>query len=63
VWGADSYEWRPERWLEADQDPESPIGVYGNLYVAFIRPPGHGCVEMDGGPKARREFHVSDHTR
>jgi hypothetical protein len=36
VWGADSFEWRPGRWLKANGDPESPVGVYGNLCVTFV---------------------------
>lgn len=31
VWGADAYEWRPEWWLKASVNPESPVGLYGNL--------------------------------
>jgi len=31
VWGADSYEWRPERWLTGAENPKTPVGVYGNL--------------------------------
>jgi len=32
VWGPDTYEFRPERWLEMKDQVESPIGMYGNLY-------------------------------
>jgi len=38
LWGPDSYEWKPERWLGAP--PESVVnahmpGVYSHLYVAI----------------------------
>lgn len=32
LWGLDTYEFRPEHWLEMKERVESPIGVYGNLY-------------------------------
>jgi len=31
VWGADAYEFRPERWLEMNEETEVNVGVYGNL--------------------------------
>ena len=37
LWGADAYEFRPERWLDASAKPESPVGVYNNLCVARSR--------------------------
>ena len=32
LWGQDAYEFRPERWFEMNEQAESPVGVYGNLY-------------------------------
>lgn len=41
LWGADAYEWKPERWLkplpDAVLDAKIP-GVYANLYVFVHRP-------------------------
>jgi len=31
LWGPDAYEFRPERWFGMNEEPESHIGVYGNL--------------------------------
>jgi len=31
IWGADSCEWRPERWLDGVGNPKTPVGAYGNL--------------------------------
>ena len=33
VWGEDAHEFRPERWFQMKEQVESPVGVYGNLYV------------------------------
>ena len=32
LWGPDAYVFRPERWFEMNEQVESPVGVYGNLY-------------------------------
>ena len=32
LWGPDACEFRPERWLGMNEQVESPVGVYGNLY-------------------------------
>jgi len=32
LWGPDAGEFRPERWLGMNEQVESPVGVYGNLY-------------------------------
>jgi len=32
LWGPDAQVFRPERWFEMDEQVESPVGVYGNLY-------------------------------
>jgi cytochrome P450 len=39
IWGPDSHEWRPERWLTALPDSVSAAhipGVYSNLWVQFL---------------------------
>ena len=33
LWGPDAHQFRPERWFEMKEQVESPVGVYGNLYV------------------------------
>ena len=32
LWGPDAQVFRPERWFEMNEQVESPVGVYGNLY-------------------------------
>ena len=32
LWGPDTHLFRPERWFEMNEQVESPLGVYGNLY-------------------------------
>ena len=36
MWGPDAYEFRPERWLDMNQKPDSHFGVYGNLCVVYF---------------------------
>jgi len=33
LWGPDAQQFRPERWFEMNEQVESPVGVYGNLYA------------------------------
>ncbi|KAF9787520.1 cytochrome P450 [Thelephora terrestris] len=42
LWGADAYKFRPERWLDMNEKPETPIGVYSNL-ATFSGGP-RGCI-------------------
>jgi len=42
LWGPDAYEFRPERWLDTNEKPETPFGVYGNL-ATFSGGP-RGCI-------------------
>ena len=32
LWGSDAREFRPERWFQMNEQVESPVGMYGNLY-------------------------------
>jgi len=36
LWGPDASEFRPERWLDAKEKPDTPFGVYGNLCVTHL---------------------------
>ena len=46
IWGQDAYEFRPERWLEASEKSESPVGVYSNLCGMDFDPPPPADVLM-----------------
>ena len=39
LWGSDASEFRPERWFKMNEQVESPVGMYGNLY-------GHTSIPM-----------------
>ena len=49
VWGPNAHEFHPERWFEMKEQVESPVGVYGNLYVA-ARGIWMGCPSVDRFP-------------